>query len=188
MCGRQWHQLENSYQKLLCWCLCYSHPAIVRRRTKGLNNIEHLKIAIHQLSSTFYESIPVSGCRNDPLHSGFVVGCFYEWLPGTRIRLPMLLTALRLLCCGEVLCLAGWAGWTCLLRAGWDLLVSLPSLGMWHKRQLRWPCVQVSVCIPHAWWGWGWGLAVDRAGAPPSDLGTACVDLILAAPVGGTFG
>ena len=95
---------------------------------------------------------------------------------------------LRLLCCGEVLCLAGWAGWTCLLRAGWDLLVSLPSLGMWHKRQLRWPCVQVSVCIPHAWWGWGWGLAVDRAGAPPSDLGTACVDLILAAPVGGTFG
>ena len=85
-------------------------------------------------------------------------------------------------------CLAGWAGWTCLLRAGWDLLVSLPSLGMWHKRQLRWPCVQVSVCIPHAWWGWGWGLAVDRAGAPPSDLGTACVDLILAAPVGGTFG
>lgn len=63
---------------------------------------EHLKIAIHQLSSTFYESIPVSGCRNDPLHSGFVVGCFYEWLPGTRIRLPMLLTALRLLCCGLV--------------------------------------------------------------------------------------
>ena len=102
MCGRQWHQLENSYQKLLCWCLCYSHPAIVRRRTKGLNNIEHLKIAIHQLSSPFYESIPVSGCRNDPLHSGFVVGCFYEWLPGTRIRLPMLLTALRLLCCGLV--------------------------------------------------------------------------------------
>ena len=32
------------------------------------------------------------------------------------------------------------------------------------------------------------GLAVDRAGAPPYDPGTACVDLILAAPVGGTFG
>ena len=95
---------------------------------------------------------------------------------------------LRLLCCGEVLCLAGWAGWTCLLRAGWDLLVSLPSLGMWHKRQLRWPCVQVSVCIPHAWWGWGWGLAVDRAGAPPSDLGTACVDLILVRPWGAPSG
>lgn len=53
LCGRQWHQLENSYRKLPCWCLCYSHPAIVRRRTKGLNDIEHLKIAIHQLSSAF---------------------------------------------------------------------------------------------------------------------------------------
>jgi len=46
------------------------------------------------------------------------------------------------------LCLAGWAGWTCLLRAGRDLLVSLPSLGVWHKRQLCWPRVQVSACIP----------------------------------------
>ena len=70
--------------------------------------------------------------------------------------------------------LAGLAGLACL--AGGDLLVSLPSLGVWHKRQLFWPRVQVSACIPHAWRGWGWGLAVDRAGAPPSDLGTACVD------------
>ena len=77
----------NSYQKLLCWCLCYSHPAIVRRRTKGLKSIDNLNIVIHQLSSAFYESIPVNsaGCRNDPLHGGFVVGCFYEWLPGTRL-------------------------------------------------------------------------------------------------------
>ena len=109
-------------------------------------------------------------------------------LAAKLVRQSLRLLFCRDFICGDVLCLAGWAGWTCLLRAGRDLLVSLPLLGVWHKRQLCWPCVQVSACIPHPWRRWGWGLAVDRAGAPPVDPGTACVDLILAAPVGGTFG
>ena len=32
--------------------------------------------------------------------------------------------------------------------------------------------------------GCGWGLAVDRAGAPPGDLGTACVDHLGSARAG----
>ena len=80
-----------------------------------------------------------------------------------------------------------WLGWLDLLASGWLGFVSQPAFAG-HVAQKAASLALCAGLYTTCLVGVGWGLAVDRAGAPPSDLGTACVDLILAAPVGGTFG
>ena len=97
--------------------------------------------------------------------------------------------------CGDILCLADWDGWTCLLWAGRELLVSLRLLGVWHKRQLCWPSVQAWACLHHMRTARGakgyhhWGRSSrsadprrDEYGGHPGGVVASCLGALRGAP------